>query len=254
MPAARPGRPPARMGHLTNSGRITVHSLGRPDPGVTFSPAQGRTCTATGGWTAVMAETFRRARFLRGLVMTAVLASTLSVVHPPAADAAGDATYQFFWRAMGCTLTVTDSNGIYEGANVTGTVKLVAQAVNGGNKIGRIRVDWALVVPDDTGLWVRQDGYRGEAATYKDRTSPVTSTWPFNRTFTDVSKPVYQARVIFKISWRKWYGVFGAGFWKTKKKTADLYPTSVVSNLSGNFFLSDMKNWVWGPTCRVRHQ
>ncbi|MGI8686911.1 MAG: hypothetical protein ACR2MO_17780 [Acidimicrobiales bacterium] len=187
--------------------------------------------------------------------MTAVLSSTLAVVHAsPAAAALGDATYQYSWKTWGCTLTIDDSAGIYQGATVTGYMKLVAQAVNGGNKIGRIRVDWALVVPDDTGLWVRQDSYRGEAAAAKDRTSPITSWYPINKTFTDVSKPVYQARVIYKISWRRWYGVFGAGFWKTKKKTADLYPASVVTNLSGNQVLSDVKNWVWGPTCGVRHQ
>lgn len=194
----------------------------------------------------------RLARHVRGLLVLTVLASTLSVIHAPKAEAYGDGTYQYFWKNWGCTLTVSELGGIYNGATVTGYMKMVAQAVNGGNKISRIRVDWALVVPSDNGLWVRQDSYRGEGATNKNLTSPVTSWWTVNKTFTDISKPVYQARVIFKISWRKWYGLFGAGFWKTKKKTADLYPASVVTNLSGNQVLSDVKNWIWGPTCKVR--
>lgn len=111
-----------------------------------------------------------------------------------------------------------------------------------------------LVIPDPngSGRWLTAQYGAAAVRVHPKRTYPATVNHTVNRTF-GVGSQAYQARVIFRISWQKWYGLFGVGFWKTKKRASDLYPGAVLNNIGGSLVFSP-KNWVLGPTCGVRHQ
>jgi hypothetical protein len=209
-------------------------------------------------------ERGRGQRALRGVAVVLVLTLFVSAKPvegaPAPADtalvttsvASGDGTYQWWWKWYGCTLTVQTEGGIYTGATVTGNWQLWAQAVNGGNKIGKIQAKFMLIAPDENGRWVQLDGSKVTqvANVNKKATHPAYFNYKPTVTLTNIATPVSNVWMVYKIDFRKWYGLFGAGFWKTKKRASDIYPTYEVTRLAG-WQLGDVKDWVQGTQCRT---
>ena len=89
---------------------------------------------ALGAHREAYAQYARALRFAGGLDSRTVAEAAPAkpkAAQAPKAEAYGDTTYQYFWKNWGCTLTVSELGGIYNGATVTGYMKMVAQAVNG---------------------------------------------------------------------------------------------------------------------------
>ena len=196
-----------------------------------------------------------RLAWFRGLVAAMALALFCLLATAPKAHAfSGDATYQWWWEKYGCVYTRTIEGGIQTSGQVTGAYQMVAQTV-GGNKVRMIRLESWMVGLDDNLRWVKigtKTDYKYTQLTGK-RTEGVRFTWNPNHTISNFSTMPDQVGMVYKISWRRFIGVQGSGFWKTRKKTADLYPQN-VQRMAGNLVVGDTKHYMLGETCRTRTQ
>ncbi|HEY7561143.1 MAG TPA: tandem-95 repeat protein, partial [Gaiellaceae bacterium] len=190
---------------------------------------------------------------LRLLVAIALVAAASGVGSGSAQAYNGDGTYQWWFNKYGCTYTRTLEGGIQTSGQVTGSWDVQAQTV-GGKKIGWIHLEAWAVGLSDNGLWVHIANTKTDLSNtwYMSgkRTEGVRFRWSVNQPLTNITTMPTQVAMVYKISWRRFYGKWGHGVWKTKKKTADfIEPT----RLAGNVFLSDVKHYVWGGSCSVRN-
>jgi hypothetical protein len=186
----------------------------------------------------------------RVVALVVVIAFSLLVCAPArAAITIGDGTYMYAFERYGCKfLQAQDGTGRVEGS------WRIRAWVNGGQKIRRFHLEAWVAGLSDNGQWVQFAGTKydawadGRYLTGKS-TQPFTFDWySTNGRATDITRIPSQVAMIYKISFRRYYGKGPIGFWKTKKKSADFIQPLKVS---GNLAIGDTKHYVHGGACRT---